>query len=53
MVTLNDRVRPGFGVKAGVYHGSVLSPLLFINVLEALSRRFRGVLPMERTIVCR
>ena len=27
-----------FGVKVGVYQGSVLSPILFIIVLEALSR---------------
>jgi len=34
-------------VKVGVHQGSVFSPLLFIIVLEALSRRFRGGLPME------
>ena len=31
----------------GVHQGSVLSPLLFIIVLEALSREFREGLPME------
>ena len=31
----------------GVLQGSVLSPLLFIIVLEALSREFREGLPME------
>ena len=30
-----------FVVKVGDHQGSVLSPLLFINVLEALSREFR------------
>ena len=30
-----------FGVKVGVNQGSVLSPLPFIIVLEALSREFR------------
>ena len=33
--------------KVGVHQGSVLSPLLFIIVLEALSREFREGLPME------
>jgi Reverse transcriptase (RNA-dependent DNA polymerase)/Endonuclease/Exonuclease/phosphatase family len=37
----------GFKVKVGVHQGSVLSPLLFVIVLEALSRTFRGGLPME------
>ena len=43
-----SRVRVGegfskeFEVKVGVHQGSVLSPLLFIIVLEALSREFGG-----------
>jgi Reverse transcriptase (RNA-dependent DNA polymerase) len=40
MVKLNGRVSKGFGVKVGVHQGSVLSPLLFIIVMEALSRKF-------------
>ena len=36
-----------FEVKVGVHHGSVLSPLLFISVLEALSRGFRCGVPWE------
>ena len=35
-----------FEVKVGVHHGSVLSPLLFIIVLEALSREFRSGGPL-------
>ena len=35
-----------FEVKVGVHQGSVLSPLLFIIVLEALSREFRCGGPM-------
>ena len=47
------RVRVGasysedFSVKVGVHQGSVLSPLLFIIVLEALSREFRTGCPWE------
>ena len=37
----------GFEVKVGVHQGSVLSPLLFTIVLEALSRKFRDGLPYE------
>ena len=37
-----------FSVKVGVHPGSVLSPLLFIIVLEALSREFSEGLPMEQ-----
>ena len=34
-------------VKVGVHQGSVLSPLLFIIVLEALLREFRSGVPWE------
>ena len=46
-----SRVRVGegyseeFEVKVGVHQGSVLSPLLFIIMLEALSREFRSGVP--------
>ena len=36
-----------FEVKVGVHQGSVLSLLLFIIVLEALSKEFRKGLPWE------
>ena len=36
-----------FEVKVDVHHGSVLSPLLFIIVLEALSCEFRSGVPWE------
>ena len=48
-----SRVRVGegyseeFEVKVGYHQGSVLSPLLFIIVLEALSREFRSGVPWE------
>ena len=44
---LNRRTGRGFNVRVGVHQGSVLSPLLFIMVMEALSRTFRDGLPME------
>ena len=44
---LNGRESNAFNVKEGVHQGSVLSPLLFIIVLEALSREFREGLPMQ------
>ena len=40
-VRLGDGYSEEFGVGVGVHQGSVLSPLLFIIVLEALSREFR------------
>ena len=36
-----------FEVKVGDHQGSVLSPLLFIIVLEVLSREFRSGVPWE------
>ena len=48
-----SRVRVGegyseeFEVKVGVHRGSVLRPLLFIIVLEALSCKFRSGVPWE------
>ena len=50
---VRSRVRVGegyseeFEVKVGVHQGSVLSPLLFIIVLEALSREFCSGVPWE------
>ena len=36
-----------FDMKVGVHQGSVLCPLLFISVLEALSHKFRCGVPWE------
>ena len=46
-VSINGTAGDAFGVKVGVHQGSVLSPLLFIIVMEALSRDFRVGLPWE------
>ena len=46
-VRLNGRESNAFSVRVGVHQGSVLIPLLFIIVLEALSRELREGLPME------
>ena len=46
-VRMNGRESRAFSVRVGVHQGSVLSPLLFIIVLEALSREFREGLPIE------
>jgi len=37
--------RKGFEVKVGMHQGSALSPLLFVIVMEAISREFRVTLP--------
>ena len=44
-VKVDSTVGSKFSVKLGVHQGSVLGPLLFIMVLEALSREFRSGLP--------
>ena len=46
-VRVNGRESKAFSVRVGMHQGSVLSPLLFIIVLEAMSREFRVGLPME------
>ena len=46
-VRVGDGFSGEFGVLVGVHQGSVLSPLLFIIVLEALSREFRVGVPWE------
>ena len=46
-VRVGDGYSEEFGVGVGVHQGSVLSPLLFIIVLEALSREFRTGRPWE------
>ena len=46
-VRVGSRYSEEFGVKVGVHQGSVLRWLLFIIVLEALSREFRTGYPWE------
>ena len=46
-VPVSEGYSEEFEVKVGVHQGSVLSPLLFIIVLEALSREFRSGVPWE------
>ena len=46
-VRVNGQLSEEFDVQVGVHQGSVLSPLLFIMVLEALSREFRTGVPWE------
>ena len=46
-VRVNGQYSKEFGVGVNVHQGSVLSSLLFILVLEALSRQFRTGVPWE------
>ena len=46
-VKTNEGESDGFEVKVRMHQGSVLSPLLFIIVFEALSSEFRVGLPWE------
>ena len=46
-VWINDQYSEEFGVGVGVHQGSVLSPLFFILVQEALFRDFRTGMPWE------
>jgi hypothetical protein len=42
-----DGESAGFEVKVGLHQGSVLSPLLFVTVMEVVTREVRGGLPWE------
>ena len=46
-VRVGDEYSEEFGVGVGVHQGYVLSPLIFIIVLEALSMEFRTRCPCE------
>ena len=46
-VRLNGNFSEIFNINVGVHQGSVLSPLLFIMVMEALSRELRTGCPRE------
>ena len=46
-VRINGKYSEDFNVNVGVHQGSVLSPLSFIIILEALSREFRTGVPWE------
>ena len=47
LIRVNNTVGDHFDVKVGIRQGSVLSPLLFVVVLEALKRGYRTTLPWE------
>ena len=46
-VHLNGQFSDKFNIKFGVHQDAVLSPLLFITVIEALSREFKVGCPWE------
>ena len=46
-VLLNGQFIDEFSIKIGVHQGPVLKPLLFIIVMETLSREFKVGLPWE------
>ena len=46
-IRINNSFSEAFDVKVGVHQGSVLSPFLFVIVLEALSRDFSTGAPWE------
>ena len=46
-VKIEGRKNEELRVKVGVHQGLVLSPLLFVVVMETLSLEFRESLPME------
>ena len=47
VIGVNTTVEDNFDVKVGAHQSFVLSPLLFVIVLEALSRECRSTLPWE------
>jgi len=47
LIRLNGKYSEDFPINVGVHQGSVLSPLLFILVMEALSRDLRSGCPWE------
>ena len=47
VIRVNNTVGDKIDAKAGVHQGSVLSPFLFVIILQALSRECRRTLPWE------